>query len=158
MSINRCPYTQENINTKHKNNIFSFQQDGKVYKFNKKSIITDYTYALAKKKPFLNPLTRIPLKSNTLQRLNNLLKKNSSSSYKKLTKNEKELLTDLIAFFVPNKTRSVKLSSIGKLYLNNIAEITNKTNFNKISNNIQSIINKIGNNINFSTFNFTMFT
>ena len=154
---NTCPYTLETLCTKSKNSIFSFQQNGKIYKFNKNSIITNYKYAIANRKPFLNPLTRLPLNTTTLKRLNKLIKNKSTLSTQKLTKNETELLKDLITFFVPNKTKSVKLSTIGNIYLSNISEITNQSNLNKISNNINSIKKKLGNNINFSSFNFTNF-
>ena len=157
MSINVCPYTQENINSKSKNNVFSFTQKGKLYKFNKTSILTDYKYSLANRKPFLNPLTRLPVNSRTLERLNRLVKNKSMSSTNKLTNDEKNVLKDLITFFVPNKTKSMKISKVGNMYLNNMSQITNKNNLNKISKNINSIINKIGNNINFSTLNFTQF-
>ena len=157
MSINICPYTQENINTKSKSNIFSFTQKGKIYKFNQKSMLTNYKYAIANRKPFLNPLTRLPLNTTTLKRLNKLIKNKSTLSTQKLTKNEIMLLKDLITFFVPNKTKSLKISQIGNMYLNNISEITNKNNLNKVSKNINGIISKIGNSINLSTFNFTNF-
>ena len=152
---NICPYTLEKINNINKNKVFTFQQNGHTYKVNLNSILTSYKMHGSKTK---NPLTRGVLPLATLQRLNDLIKRSQSNLNKKLNKNERLLLTNMLSLFVPNKSKPVSISKLGQNYLNNISFLTDKTEINKISNLLQGIIGKLGDSINFSQFNISKFT